>query len=91
MFYIFWVDTWRCLHSSFLLPLDFISFVAFMIFKMMAIFFNYSKSTTCKQVLYQECIHKLGTSYPNHPTNTIVYIVLYCNKFIILTFRTNDT
>lgn len=32
-----------------------------MIFRMMAVFFNYSKSTTYEQVLYQERIHELGT------------------------------
>ena len=49
---------------------------------------RYSKSPTYERVLFQECVHKpslfvSSTKLARYPTNTIGYIVLFCNRFLI--------
>ena len=49
----------------------------------------YTKSLTYKQVPFREHVHKSNlfisqTNQPKYPVNTVSYIVLYCNRYIIL-------
>ena len=49
----------------------------------------HTKSPTYKQVPFWEHVHKSNlfisqTNQPKYPVNTVSYIVLYCNRFIIL-------